>query len=347
MSRLCTLAALLIGTGLVIAQEKPPASENGSKEAPKEEPKKEPKPEPKPAPAVNEVEIRFHDGTTVRKVVVLQDNLEVVTRYGKLTVPTKDIRRIEFGFRLPPETAKKVADLIKDLGSNNFQRRQDANKELLALGRLAYPVLLKEAKNTDLESNRRAIALVEKIREKVPANQLRVKDYDMIHTKEFAIAGRITSDAIKARSQHFGELQLKVPDLRSMRSMAGSGEATVSVDATKYCSANNTTWLDTGFEVNAEVSLAITASGQVDLYANQGGGQYLSGPEGNANVGRSGTYLPGQLLGRIGTNGKVFTIGQRHDSTPTSEGKLFVRIVGINGSSGASGSFELKIASGY
>ena len=61
-----------------------------------------------------EAELRYGDGSVIR-AVILQDNLEVMTRYGKLTVPAKEIRHIEFGVHLPPDVEKRVEQAIKDL----------------------------------------------------------------------------------------------------------------------------------------------------------------------------------------------------------------------------------------
>src|SRR5436189_5676485 len=41
-------------------------------------------------------EVRFADGSVVR-MNVLQETIEVATKYGKLTIPTDDIRRIDIG----------------------------------------------------------------------------------------------------------------------------------------------------------------------------------------------------------------------------------------------------------
>src|SRR5271154_2647569 len=119
-----------------------------------------------------EVLAMFHDGTKVR-MVILQDKLEVTTKYGKLTVPTPEIRRVEFGFRVPEETAKKLEEAIANLGSPNFPQREAATKDLTAMGRLAYPSLMKASKGNDLETTKRIEDILKEIRQKVPAEQLR------------------------------------------------------------------------------------------------------------------------------------------------------------------------------
>lgn len=286
----------------------------------------------------------FHDGTKVR-MVVLQDSLEIATKYGKLTVPTADVRRVEFGFRMSEDKARKLEEALKNLGSTNFELRESAAKDLIALGRLAYPALLKAAKNNDLETTRRVEDILKEIRQRVPAEQLRSRTEDLVHTATFVIAGRIETPLLQARTEHFGEVQIKVADLRNLFSTGGVGEVKLSVDAATYGSGNNQ-WMDTGYQVSADVPLAITASGEVDLYGNQQPGQFISGPDGNRNVGRGGSHLPGMLLGRVGEDGPVFVVSKKYDGTPNLEGKLYLRIVPIPNSGGATGNYQVKITSG-
>ena len=63
-----------------------------------DEPKK---PSPKgPEPAA--FELRLSDGSTL-KAVVLDEKIEVQTKYGKLSVPVADVQKVEFGPRLTAE----------------------------------------------------------------------------------------------------------------------------------------------------------------------------------------------------------------------------------------------------
>jgi len=67
--------------------------------------------EPRPEAVPSEVTAVFHDGTVIKRVS-LPGSVELTTRYGKLTVPIKDIRRVEFGFRLSAEMARQVEILV-------------------------------------------------------------------------------------------------------------------------------------------------------------------------------------------------------------------------------------------
>src|SRR5436190_23444819 len=96
--------------------------------------------EPRPEAVPVEVTAIFHDGTVIKRVT-LPASVELTTRYGKLNVPVKDIRRIEFGFRLSTETARQVEEGIQALGSKEFRQREAASKTLTELGARAWPAL--------------------------------------------------------------------------------------------------------------------------------------------------------------------------------------------------------------
>lgn len=291
-----------------------------------------------------EVVVYFHDGTRV-KTMILQDTLDVTTRFGKLTVPTKAIRRIEFGHRLSEEQTQKLENALKRLTSNNFQDRESAGKELIAMGRIAYPALVKAAVDADLDTTKRLDEIVKTIKQAVPADQLRSRIHDMVYTEDFTIVGKIDSGSLKARTEHFGDVTLKVIDLRSVLSTGGTGEVNVKVDAVAY-GTNNTSWMDTGYMVNPDAKVVINASGEVDLYGNQQPGQYITGPEGNRNVGRQGVYMPGTLVGKIGDDGALFIVGRKYEGSSPAEGKLYLRIIPLQGSGGSTGNYQVKITAG-
>lgn len=298
-----------------------------------------------PAPKPHEVVIRFLDDTTVRRAI-LQDSVEIVTKYGKLAVPVSDISRIEFGRHISEETAKKVADAIKRLASDNFPLRDAASNELVALGFQAYPFLVEAGKvSTDNEVLQRVQAAILAIQEQVPEELLRLKPDDVICTRESVFTGRIASPTLKVRTVYFGELSLKLEDLRSIHSMSSSGQATATVDAAKHAGTKDQ-WKDSGFIVEPDIGLVITASGQIDLLAQQAG-QVMSQPDGNPAGRMPGqAFAPGTLLGRIGENGEVFAIGSRFEARTQQGGKLYLSIQPYPRSNGATGNYTVKIVAG-
>lgn len=296
----------------------------------------------KPAPVDNEAEVVFANGSRVR-MAILQDAFEVITEYGKLTVPSKDIRRIDFGLHLPEGTEEKIDAAIKKLSSPQFKEREAAGNELIALGAYAYPFLLTASKGAGPEARERLALAVQRIRAKVPESLLRTRKHDIVVTPKFTIVGQIVTSAVKAKAEYFGDLQLALSGLRTMHWVPGSDEAELSVDAGKYA-GNNRAWMDTGFTVDGLSKLTIVASGQVDQWP-QGPGQYMTGPDGLGNQGnpKFNNQRPGALIGRIGENGETFSIGSRWQGTPKQEGKLFMQIVPSPWNCDSAGSYRVKV----
>lgn len=295
----------------------------------------------KESPRFPQAEVRFLDGSLVR-MQLLQENLEVLTKYGKLTVPLQDIRRIEFGVHLPMGVEPQIEQAIKLMGSDVYKQREEAARDLVNMGPLAFPAVQKAARNTDLEVAQRAATVLKRISDKVPADQLRTKMEDTIQTQTFPIIGRIVSPTIKASSVHFGELSLKLSDLRCLHIRSSLGNTEATVDAAKYGSQPDQ-WLDSGLVIDAGQRLIILGEGQVDLWP-QGPGQYLTGPKGYTTPGKGSGFMAGSLLGRIGDNGKVFLVGERFEGVPAEEGKIFFHIVPSPWNNASTGTYRVKIS---
>src|SRR2546421_2659872 len=175
--------------------------------------------EPRPEAVPIEVTAVFHDGTVIKRVS-LPGSVELTTRYGKLTVPVKDIRRVEFGFRLSVETARQVEEGVQALGSKDFRQREAATRALTGLGAKAWPAVQKAAQSKDMEVSRRAQAIVQQIQQTVPADQLQIKPDDTITTADSVLVGRVSNEAFKARTKTFGDMSFKLTELRSLHSPA-------------------------------------------------------------------------------------------------------------------------------
>jgi hypothetical protein len=163
------------------------------------------------------MEARFLDDSALR-LVVRDERIELVTPYGKLLIPVRDIQKIEVGFRVPADVARRIDAALADLGHAEFERREAASAELLELRDYAYPALEKAAKSSDAEVARRARELVEKIREDVPEDRLVFHPHDVVYTADSKNTGRLTAATIKVHTSQFGEQQLKLSDVRQLRS---------------------------------------------------------------------------------------------------------------------------------
>lgn len=285
-------------------------------------------------------EVRFSDGSVVR-MTVLQETLDVQTKYGKLVIPVTDIRRIEMGLHLPEGLQQTIDQSIRLLSSEGYKQREDATKELLTAGHWAMPALQKASNSPELEVAKRAQLLVQKITEKASPEFLKLKAEDTVQTQDFQIVGRITSTTVKAYSPLFGEQLLKLSDLRSMHLRGQRGEAELSLDSAKFGS-NSDQWFDTGLNVDNQLRVIVQADGQVDLWP-QTPGQYMAHPRGFNTPGKGGAYLAGALIGRVGENGRTFLIGERYEGISSEEGRLFLHIVPSPWNNASSGNYRVRV----
>ncbi len=176
-----------------------------------------PKKKAGPAPGAA-VDVRLVDDSTLRLTSAPPERIELETAYGKLLIPVADIQRIDVGLRLPEDLRKKVDAAIVDLGSGDFRRRQTATADLIAL-RVAYqPPRGEQGDRYREDGSDPEVDFLEKIRAAVPAEILDIPPYDVVHTANSKIAGRIKSDVLRVSTLAFGEQQVKLTDIRSVRS---------------------------------------------------------------------------------------------------------------------------------
>jgi hypothetical protein len=162
------------------------------------------------------VEVRFTDNSTL-KLTLKDAAVEVATPYGKLSIPIGEIQKIDFATRLTDDAAKRIEEAVANLAHPLFPKREAASVELLKLREKAYAALLEAAKSKDAEVSRRANDLLDGIRLAVPADQIEVRKFDVIVTEHSKISGRIEGASLKAASAQFGDVQLKLTDMRSLR----------------------------------------------------------------------------------------------------------------------------------
>jgi hypothetical protein len=315
-----------------------------------------------PRPDANTVEVRFADDSVV-KMILQNSSIEVTTRFGKLSVPAQDMRRIELGMRIPDATAKRIEAALANLGNADFKKRDAAVVELIGLRELAYPALLRAARSGDPEVSRRAEEAIKAIAEKVPADKLHLPLHDTVVTTEFTIVGQVEAPTLKARTPYFGETDLKLADVRTLRWLANGREHNVVVDAGRY-GGQQEAWMDTSIEIRPGMSLSITAGGTIDLMPNQPGNALATpdgfgqrGPAGQAMLnngvvqggGKARAGRPqqqfGTLMGKIGDRGRAFVVGSKYQGVAAEEGKLYLRILPGPYNVDSSGTYEVQVSS--
>ncbi len=363
MNRLALLALLSIGILFTtsVAQEKgdikPPLKDKGTAKD-KVDTKKGPVAKGKIREGIpGEVDIHFLNGSTVR-MIIQSEKLEIATTYGKLSVPIKDLRAIEFGLHFPEGMEEKIETAAKGLGSGDYRTREKAGAELVELGPYSYPAIIDLTHAKEPEIAQRAKELAKKMQAAHPKKDLKVTVDDKVVTKAFTIVGRIQTPIVKAKTEYFGDIELGLAKMRTLKAVGGGSlDMEFAIDAGKY--ANQGQWMDTGYYVDGRTPISITAKGLIDVWPQQGG-QYLSGPNGFQAMQRGGG-MPfggvgrkigmvnqqqhcGMLLGKIGDDGEIFIVGERYEGNPEHEGKLMLHIGPSQWNQGSAGSYDVKVA---
>ena len=171
-------------------------------------------------PAARPVVAACTDGSSLR-VTLLDEHLELVTPYGTLRVPAADVVRVEAATRLPADVARRVEVAVARLGSDDFKAREAATAELLALGAPAYHALVEVSRGADKEAARRAEAVLARVREAVPEEQLEFRPHDVVYTADSKFTGRLSRSALRVATAQFGEQSLRLCDVRSLGGPVG------------------------------------------------------------------------------------------------------------------------------
>ena len=108
------LSVPLVGLFLSVA-----VAQDSKKDAKGLEGRPPPRPIAAALPEIGEVDVHFLNTSTVR-MTVRSEHLEITTIYGKLAVPVRDIRLIEFGLHFP-EGVEAVGETIAQADDANYK----------------------------------------------------------------------------------------------------------------------------------------------------------------------------------------------------------------------------------
>ncbi len=257
------------------------------------------------------------------------DEITVETEFGPLTVPVANIRSIVPGLDSSTGTASQIEKQIEDLGSDDYQVREKAHKDLVKWGTRIRGELTRYTNDDNAERKRHITEILKEFDELAedydefdegqrPREWIRG---DTVVTTEFTIVGRVAQSSFDVASK-YGTLTVKLADIRSADRPTGSKpeiRRNVNVDGNSLAQRG---FKSSGIRVEAGDKISITAEGQVVM--SPWGSNQSSTPDGAANF---GWYIPneiptGALVAQIGNSGKIFKVGSKHTFTATKSGTL-------------------------
>jgi hypothetical protein len=328
---------------VLAAPESKDAEAPAATEAPKEgeaQPAAEAETKPKePQPPM----FYMRDGT---RLAGYPDVLEVnvLTAYGKLLIPISEVQRIRLSTVQRKEVGDRLQKLIEQLGSEEFDLREEAMEEIRKLGAPASEALRAALESTDEEVKSRAEKLLGEIGEEeeddgeedVHLVPLKGEE-DEVVTGQFVVMGKVeeASFAVKTR---YGRLEFKREDILSVVFIEPL------VNRKKFEVPGNTLagrnqWVDTKVELKKGQSFVVVAKGMITL---ENFGDVTCGPEGTTNAPSVMNNFPaGALVAKVGDSGTPFVAGPKLEGTAKEDGTLRLGIALRSGS--ASGSFEVSV----
>jgi len=284
----------------------------------------------------NDIEIRLRDGSLLRGEISSTAPIELKTAYGNLTFPLSRILRIKTGFRLAKEKEGEIRTAIKELDSDDFTTRGQAQHALEEFGAQAVDIL----KDARTKASAEARSRIEAILKKVSGTSVHLSTDDLVKSDEFEAAGTLQFDVFNIHC-HIGDLKVKLEDLESVRWLGAGATKLVVVEAR----ASLADWFDTGVDAIYGEKMSVAAAGGINLFGNN-----AITPEGSNSWGAA-PFQTGAVIGKLGANGKPFLIGEGKQWTPENHDRLYVKIFCAenllnNNNNPSSGEFNLHVATG-
>lgn len=255
-------------------------------------------------------------------------SIKVETEFGSLEIPIKQIRSFTPGLESHPQEQEKINRLIQELGGNEPEVRDNAQRQLLNYGPGIRPILQKFVEDDDSERRTRIAAMLDELDSfsdddfgMMDEDRVDLIPLDSIETELFTVVGRIEPKSFQVTT-NFGKLDISLADIRqAQRHVGGVEEIRKSFDVTGMHMAD-TSWKNSGVRVNRGDEVTLTADGQIIM--SPWGNNSTSTPDGSPNYQwYKGNEIPGgALVYRIGDSGEVQKGGSKKSFVADRSGEL-------------------------
>lgn len=276
------------------------------------------------------VVLHLQDGSIITGEMAV-DEISVATDFGTLKVPLTKVRSLSPGLSSSPELSAKVNGMIEALGADDYKAREQAHKDLVALG-LKVHRLLDARRNDENAERKRHIGEILKEFEELAAEQEELNEgapstdqpwipLDTVVTSDFTIVGKVSPAEFKVSSK-YGPLTVQLADLRRADRPLSTKDSYRKLVTVPGDSLVQRGFKNSGIRVEAGDKITIRADGSVVM--TPWGSDQSSGPDGGPNF---GWYIPnqipgGSLVAKIGDKGQVFKVGSKSTFIAKSSGVL-------------------------
>lgn len=311
-----------------------------------------------------EVNLELHDGNIIKGTTTFND-IELVTNYGKLTIPASKVNNIKIGYGKDRSNNEKAMTHIKLLNtSNNEEIRKAAYTDLVKMGIKAMSALeefYNDPKNIT-ESDYSGEYTIDNAYEEIKTNnnigESSTAEDIVTIDNSYTMGGTYNFTKLEVKTE-YGSLSIPKEKIRSIdifiSSGNGGGEMFFKLMANKHISGNNNGgWYKTGITLKAGQKFSMSATGEVTLASlsngvykpdgsnkASGGTDYVGGGEGEG-AGNYPTY--GMLVYKIGDNSyENLKAGAKFNGTAKTSGMLYISIYETVYNANNKGSYNVKI----
>ncbi len=314
----------------LVIQEDEKADEEQAEEKADEEPIMEAPRVKIQQPGEREVRLTLWDGTVVTGDIGIEF-FKVQTQFGQLEVPVKNVISLRPGLDSFPQMIQQISELVEKLGDRDFQTREKAHRELVAMGK----TIRAEIGSFDDGGSAERKKHLDKIREQIEemaddeaeweeeSKDAELIRGDTIRTRDFTIVGKILQPEFSLSSK-YGNLTIALSDIQlGDRTWLQSSESISKNVVVKGNSFFQTTPVSSRIRVNKGDRVKVKASGNVQWAS---WGNISSGPAGITNQGNWQGHNCGTLLARIGDGNEYIKVGEKGEFVAKTSGVLFLGI---------------------
>jgi hypothetical protein len=310
-----------------------------------------------------ELNLKLRDGSNVSGTSTMAD-VTLLTDYGKLVIPTKNVTSIQVGIPNDKAAYDKAKSFLSQLGNTNEEVRRAAYEELVKIGIKAIPAVsdfISDPKNmTEYTGEFTPDNALNELKSNANVDEYTdgkdIIDIDGLYT----IGGSYEFAKIDVKTE-YGSLSIPKEKIKSIDVMYisgdGSNEFSFKLVASKNISANTTGgWLKTGIKLKSGQHFNISATGEVVLaslsnqkYKPDGSYESSTGEKYPATTDdySTGTTYPsyGNVVYKIGeTSTTGLKAGAKFNGTASSAGMLYLAIYETVYNASNTGSYNVKVS---
>lgn len=315
-----------------------------------------------------EVKLNLLDGNVITGTSQMND-IELITAYGKLTIPVSNVSTVKVGLGKDKATYDKAISYLKILNnSNSDDTRKGAYNDVLKLGIKAISAVadfLSDPKNYNENSTYNGEYTPENLMSELKSahnvdDNTEVDDIITIDN-QYTMGGAFSFQKMDIKTE-YGNLSVPKEKIKSVDisviNASGSGDFSFKLNASKHISSNqNGGWLKTGIVLKSGQKFTISASGEVTL-ASLSNQKYK--PDGSY-TGSNGTSYPaasddyegsssktypayGNVVYKIGdTSTETLKVGAKFSGIAKSAGMLYISIYETVYNASNTGFYSVKI----